>query len=154
MSSTNLSSLASKGSTLLSWGLKLAKGTTLGPISAALSGLTVTGRFLAFTTLGRATVLVVMLLGTFTYFKAHFTAVERHKWEATVAKKQEVIEKKVAGINAETRHAQELARAQNGWWDRIVAVVVDGIWKVQPPHPIESETIDLINETRGGSKKP
>lgn len=153
MSFISLGILASKGSTILSWGLKLFKGGMLGPVSAAMSGLTVTGRFLAFTTLGRATVLVVLLLGTFTYFKSHFTAVERHKWEVTVAKKQEIIEKKVTSINTATRHAQELARAQNGWWDRIVAVVVDGIWKVQPQHPIEPETIDLINETRGGSKK-
>jgi hypothetical protein len=153
MSSTNLTNLQSKVTgylgTAMSLGVKLTKLTTLAPLTSGLTGVKVAGRFLAYTTLGRATILVVMLLGTFTYFKAHFTAVERNKWEAVVEKKQDQIIDKVVGINAETQHAQKLARAQNGMMDRILAVVVDGIWKVQAPHPIEAETIELINETRG-----
>ncbi len=137
---------------LLRVGSLLGRGGA-SPFTAAATGGVTVARFLAYTTLGRATVLVVMLLCTFTYFKAHFTAIEKHKWEVQVSTKQNEIVGKVAAVNAETRAAQTAAKQEVGWWNKIVAVVVDGIWKVQPPHPIESETIDLINETRGAQKK-
>jgi hypothetical protein len=154
MSSSNTDDKASNTDTvsgLLRAGQLLftALKTGASPISAALSGGVVLSRFLAYTTLGRAAVLVVMLVGTFTYFKSHFTAIEKHKWEVQVAGKQQEIVGKVASVNAETKASQRTAQAEVGWWNKITAVVVDGIWKVQPPHPIESETIDLINETRG-----
>jgi hypothetical protein len=123
------------------------------PVSAGVTGFVTMCRFLAYTTIGRATVLVMMLLCTFVYFKHHFTALEAHKWQVAVEKKQEEIVGKVATVNEATRRSQELARAETGWWDKIVAVVVDGIQKTQPPHPIEKETIDLINETRGPQKR-
>jgi hypothetical protein len=148
MSSSNtgnqLSSLMRAGQLLFG-----ALRTGASPIGAAVTGGLTLSRFLAYTTLGRAAILLVMLLGTFTYFKSHFTAIEKHKWEVQVEGAQQVIVGKVATVNAETKAAQRTAQVEVGWWNKITAVVVDGIWKVQPPHPIESETIDLINETRG-----
>lgn len=123
----------------------------LSPIGAAVTGGVNVSKFLFYTTLGRASILIVLLLCTFTYFKAHFTALEKHKWEVDVATKQVEIVSKVAAVNAETKKSQQLAKQESGWWDKIFAVVSDGIVKVQQPHPIESETIDLINETRGPS---
>jgi hypothetical protein len=95
----------------------------------------------------------MLLIGTFGYFKTHFIALEKHKWEVAVQAKQTEIIKKVTNVNAETAQAQQLARAQAGYWDRIFAIVSKGIWKVETPDPVESETIDLINETRGPAKK-
>jgi hypothetical protein len=152
MSSSNtgnqLSSIVRAGQLVFS-----ALRTGASPVSAAVTGGLTVARFLAYTTLGRATVLVVLLLGTFTYFKSHFTQMERHEWKVEVAEKQKEIVGKVAAINTETRAAQKSAQAEVGFWNRIFAVVADGIWKTQPPHPIESQTIDLINETRGPAKK-
>lgn len=153
MSSSDLGNQLSKLGALASLGFKAAK-LSVSPVTATMRGMLVSGRFFAYTTVGRATIFVVILLGTFTYFKLHFTAVERHKWEVGVAKKQEEIIAKVVDVNKETRLAQEKARQQVGFMDRILAVVVDGIWKVQEPHPIAAETIDLINETRGRPDAP
>lgn len=144
----SITTLASVGKLLFS---ALSKGTS--PVAAAVSGGATVGRFFAYTTLGRAMILVVMLLGTFTYFKAHFTAIENHKWKVQVSEKQKEIVGKVAAVNQETKAAQRTAQQEVGFWNRIQAVVADGIWKTQPPHPIEAETIDLINETRGPARK-
>lgn len=150
MSSSSLTTIVSKLPTIIGWAISAFK-ISASPATTALSGAVTTGRFLIYTTFGRFIAIVVILFITFGYFRYHFTAMERFKWEATVAKKQEEIINKVTNVNQATAQAQELARAQKGFIDRILAVVTDGIWKVQAPHPIESETIDLINETRGSA---
>lgn len=138
---------------LVGWGTSLVKLST-NPVTAGLKGLVVTGRFLAFTTVGRAVVLVALLVGTFTYFKAHFTAVERHQWEIAVEKKQDIINGKVTAVEAATSHDQQLATVRMSTVDKILAVVVGGIWKTEPADPVEAETVDLINETRGKPGQP
>lgn len=122
---------------------------TLSPVTATLSGLRFTGSFLAYTTLGRAIVVLGLLLVSFNYFKSHFTKIERTAWEATVAKKQGEIIAKVESVDAKTIEAQRVARAKSSGMDSILGLVIGGIWKVEHPDPVESETVDLINETRG-----
>ena len=123
------------------------------PIGATARGAVEVGRWLIYTTFGRAAIVLVLLLCTFSYFKHHFTALEAMKWQTAVASKQQEIVKKVATVNSETRQAQAIARSEVGAWDKILAVVTQGIWKVEKPDPVEAETVDLINETRGRSKK-
>lgn len=153
MSSTNLTDQLSKVAGVATKLWTVARVASSPLKLGALSVQTVI-KWMVTTTVGRVvSVCLLMVIGV-AVLKHQFTAVERMTWEAKVGDKNRVIEKKVVDINAETRHAQELARSANGWWDRITAVVVDGIFKVQPPHPIESETIDLINETRGKASTP
>lgn len=128
--------------------LKVVKGAS-SPAFAGWQGLLLTGRFLAYTTLGRIIVVLVMLLGTFTYFKHHFTKVERAAWEQVVAKKQATIIDKVESVEAKTAEAQRVARAKQTGIDSILGLVIGGIWKTEKQDPVEGETIDLINETRG-----
>jgi hypothetical protein len=121
-------------------------------VTAGMSGALITARWLATTMIGRAIVLTVALVVTFGYFKAHFTKVESAKWQAEVVKKQGAILDKVTSINAETKAAQQAARMQSGYMDKVLAVVIGGIWKTEKPDPVEAETIDLINETRSTVK--
>jgi hypothetical protein len=133
--------------TLLSWGIKLLKVGIL-PGTLGWSGLLSVSRFIAFTTAGRVLLVLCLSFGGYTYLKHHFIAAEAAKWKKEVVKKQEAIVGKVASVNTETQKAQEAASMELGWWDKVTAVVVDGIWKVQPRVVIEKETIDLINQTR------
>lgn len=141
-------SLWSKLVPIATTALKVVKGAS-SPAFAGWQGLLLTGRFLAYTTLGRVIVVLVMLLGTFTYFKHHFTKVERAAWEQVVAKKQDTIIQKVESVDAKTVEAQRVARAKASGIDSILSLVTGGIWKVEPQDPVEAETVDLINETRG-----
>lgn len=126
-------------------GLKLSSS----PLFAAVTG----GKIMLKSTLGRVAIVLVLLLATFGYLKHHFTAIESAKWALERDLKQTDIIKRADYVNAQTAQAQKVAAAQAGLIDRILAVVVDGIWKVQPPVPIEAETIDLINQTRGDAGK-
>jgi hypothetical protein len=150
MSSSSLMALLSKVKNIALSASSMAKSGSL-PVSVALSGTKSVGKSLFYTTTGRVIVVLTLLLLTFSYFKHHFTALEKYRWEAKVLDKQVEIVNKVASINAETTASQRAAKLAIGYWDRVLAVVADGIARVQPPHRIEPETVDLINETRGKS---
>jgi hypothetical protein len=127
--------------------MKLLKVGAL-PYTLGWSGVLSVSRFIAFTTAGRVLLVLCLSFGGYTYLKHHFIAAEAAKWKKEVTKKQDAIIGKVASVNTETQKAQEAASMELGWWDKVTAVVVDGIWKVQPKVVIEKETIDLINQTR------
>jgi hypothetical protein len=152
MSFLSLMALLSKAKNLAMSAGSAAKSGSF-PVSAALSGTKAVGKSLFYTTTGRVIVVLTLLLLTFSYFKHHFTALEKYRWEAAVVDKQAEIVNKVASINAETTASQRAAKLAIGYWDRVLAVVADGIARVQPPHRIEPETVDLINETRGKSSR-
>lgn len=152
MSSSNI---ASRLSNLLTLANPLLGALKLGgsPVSAGITGFMTTARFLAYTMVGRLIIVVSLTIGVWFFFSHHFRAVEAHKWEAKVEVKQAEIIEKVARVNDATKTAQQTKQIEVTWWNKILAVVTDGIQKVQPPHPIEKETIDLINETRGKQQK-
>jgi hypothetical protein len=90
-----------------------------------------------------------MLLGTFTFMKSHFTKMERLEWEKVVVEKQSDILQRVDAVETATAENSKMARVRISTWDSIVALVVGGIWRSEPQDPVEAETVDLINETRG-----
>jgi hypothetical protein len=90
-----------------------------------------------------------LMLGTFTFMKSHFTKLERLEWEKVVVEKQLDINAKVEAVEAATAENSRMASVRVGTWDSIVALVVGGIWRTEPQNPVEADTVDLINETRG-----
>lgn len=153
MSFSNLTNQLSKLAPVVSMGVKTLK-IGASPISATVSGLIVSVKFFASTLAGRLIIVACISGFGYMYLEKRFTAKEAGKWEAKVEMKNQIIERKVVSVNRETEQEQALARATSGFFSRILNVVIDGIYKVQAPHPIESETIDLINETRGKGLKP
>jgi hypothetical protein len=150
--SNGTGSAATIGS-IASLGLKLIKGGTLGPVTAAFTGTKVVGSFFLYTTIGRAIILIAALFFTYKFFESRFTFLERSKWEYVSEKKQDDIIDKVEYINSDTEKNQAIAKSKVSYWDSVVKLVTGEIPKVQAPHPIEEETIDLINQTRDKPNK-
>jgi hypothetical protein len=119
------------------------------PVFAFLTGGSIAFRFVFYSWIGRILAVSVVCLITYNYLKVHFSQMERGKWEEAVAAKQLEIDNKVQEVNTSTATSQRLAENNINFFDKIFAVVADGIWNTQPKDPIKKETIDLINQTRG-----
>jgi uncharacterized protein YwbE len=138
-------------SIVLNYGVRLLQTGKL-PIGATANGLLWVGKKLAYTTVGRIIVLLSLSALLWGLVEGHFTKAENNRWQAVVINKQSEINSRVKDVNIDTKRDQESSQLNRGYIKKILDVVVDGIWKTQPAHPIESETIDLINQTRGSKK--
>lgn len=137
---------------IASLGLKLTKGGLFGPLTAGISGTKTIGSFFIYTTAGRLIILVLLLFISYRYVENYFTNRERSEWEELVNIKQDDILDKVEIVDDLTRSNQAVANSKVSYWESVMIFLGREIPKVQPPHPIESETIDLINQTRDEPK--
>lgn len=126
-----------------------ALSSSANPVQATLRGARVIGKTLTHTLLGRAIIVVSLLLVAHITFKHFYTHAERGAWEATVAKKQAAIDEKASIVERATVESQKVKSAKAQGLDALLALVVGTIWKTEPPREVSQETIELLNSTRG-----
>jgi len=108
--------------------------------------------FMFFSAIGRILLIVGIAWLGWSWLTGELTMKERLAWEAAVGQKQALIQQRKAEVNAGTVQAQRAAKGKMTRADAIYKLVAKGIFQVEPPDPVEAETVDLINETRGESK--
>lgn len=118
------------------------------PFSLCFNGARSLGGFLFQTTLGRLSMLAVVMVVSFSLFKAHFARIERGAWETAVHTKQIKIDDKVVAIERDTKERQDNARKNISITDSVLSVITGSLWRLDDKHPVDGEIIDLINETR------
>ena len=87
---------------------------------------------------------IVLMIAITLYHKGG--GAERAKWRQAVEKKQRVIDDRVRTVetitDAESRANRRGERNRRAVRD----LVVDGIKRTEPPDPVESTTVDLLNQ--------
>jgi hypothetical protein len=124
------------------------------PITATAQGFLATARWFVYTTAGRVVLVLIIGTGIYALANQHFTARERAQQKSRVETRNIETIDKVGKINAETAAEQKITTHVVKTLDKILSIVISGIWRTEKPDPVESETIDLINEVRGTKGKP
>lgn len=128
--------------------VKLALASTASPVVATLRGARVIGKFLTHTVLGKAIIALVLVLVIHMTFKHLYTGAERGRWTVAVERNQLEKDRRAEIVARATAEDQRVSKNKTSSLDALMAVIVDAIWKTEPPREISAETVDLLNAAR------